>query len=306
MREEVVRFGEAGLVGVVSEPDTGPADGHPRPGVLLLNSGLISRIGPNRLYVTLARRLAERGFTVLRFDLSAIGDSPARGDTLPFRDSAVRETREAMDFLGASRGLKGFLLAGICTGAVVALRTALAADEVRGAALVNAQDLLTRQTNEGQAYVAGRASARYYLRTAVMRPRSWLKFLAGRASYRSILGALGARLPGASSRRAPTETTEAQTLRDGLKRLAKERGNLLLLYSEGDRGIDELDLILGGDRDWLAEGNGTTYQIVPRADHMFTARDSQEAFLDRLMEWAGEAAAPDRPRSASNEQMETG
>ena len=46
-----------------------------QPWVVLLNAGIIHRIGPNRLYVQLARRLASRGHAVLRFDLAGIGDS---------------------------------------------------------------------------------------------------------------------------------------------------------------------------------------------------------------------------------------
>ena len=48
------------------------------PKILFLSSGNESHIGPNRLWVDLARRLAGRGFSCLRFDLSGIGDSPVR------------------------------------------------------------------------------------------------------------------------------------------------------------------------------------------------------------------------------------
>ncbi len=289
MREDSVRFGGPNLIGVVSEPEESEASRR-GPGVVLLNSGLIPKMGPNRLYVTLARRLARLGFTVLRFDLSAIGDSPARNDTCPFRESSVIETQEAMDFLAHTRGIETFLLGGICTGAVVAFRTAAAVEGVRGIAMVNAQDLITDQPEETQSYVRERVGARYYLRTALRQPRSWGRLLAGRASYRAIARALRTGIAGSHRGRQPLATAEAAEIRQGLQRFADPGTPLLLLYSEGDRGIDELDLILGDYRQWLDRSPYIDHQVVPGADHMFTLQEKQAAFLNHLEHWAQRAA----------------
>ena len=75
MTEQVLLFGtNRCLVGMLTEPEKSqvPAD---LPAFILFNAGLLHRVGPNRLHVTLARRLARRGFPVLRFDFSGIGDS---------------------------------------------------------------------------------------------------------------------------------------------------------------------------------------------------------------------------------------
>jgi hypothetical protein len=49
MREHALLFGDAqGLVGVITDPP-GPGGGS-RPGVILLNAGVIHRVGPSRLY----------------------------------------------------------------------------------------------------------------------------------------------------------------------------------------------------------------------------------------------------------------
>src|SRR5262249_32019788 len=61
---------------------TGPAGGGDptRPLILFLNAGAVHRVGPNRMYVTLARAFAERGLTSARIDLGGLGDSaPAAG-----------------------------------------------------------------------------------------------------------------------------------------------------------------------------------------------------------------------------------
>src|SRR5262245_18911200 len=92
LRDEVVRFGSVEeLVGILSHP-AAPA----QTAVLLLNAGVLHRIGPHRLHVTLARRLAELGFPALRLDLGGIGDSVASTEAPTFRESAVADTRLAI------------------------------------------------------------------------------------------------------------------------------------------------------------------------------------------------------------------
>ena len=136
IREKVVLFGSASsLVGIVTDPID--ATDATRPGVILLNAGLLHRIGPNRLHVELARRLAAKGLVVLRFDFSGIGDSDVREDDLPFWESAILETQEAMTFLEKSRGLRRFVLMGLCSGAVSLFRTARVDSRVAGAVLLD-------------------------------------------------------------------------------------------------------------------------------------------------------------------------
>ena len=73
MREAAVSFGpNASLVGIITSPSV-PAARRELPGVILLNAGIINRVGPNRIYVKMARRLADMGLPVLRFDFSGRG-----------------------------------------------------------------------------------------------------------------------------------------------------------------------------------------------------------------------------------------
>jgi len=75
MIERVLRFGDSdNLIGI----HTSSAASSKRPGIVLVNSGVVHRAGPNRLYVNIARQLAAVGYPVLRFDLSGIGDSSPR------------------------------------------------------------------------------------------------------------------------------------------------------------------------------------------------------------------------------------
>ena len=134
-REKVVTFGDDdGLVGVLTVPAT------PRPGaphVVLLNSGIIHRVGANRIHVRFARMLAELGVTTLRFDLSGIGDS-ARS-TLPgsLADVVSRDVTSAFSFLTDEHGASRFLLVGLCSGAYDAFQAALVEPRVAGVVLLD-------------------------------------------------------------------------------------------------------------------------------------------------------------------------
>jgi len=285
MKEDAILFGAAkSLVGVVSDPADG---GSSRPAVILLNSGIIHRVGPNRLYVTLARRLARAGFVTLRFDLSGIGDSAIRRDNVPFERSSVLETQEAMTYLRASRGMSRFVLAGICTGAVVAYHTARADDRVLGVVLINGQGYIPESEETIHAYLATRRRRRYYLGRALYNTESWRRLVMGRVGYGDILSALGLRREG-RRRVKDLPNTRAGEIAAGFRRLADQGTEMLFLYSAGDPGIEELDLILEGDVPALTAHRRVQYGVVERADHMFTALSSQEEFLLRTGEWLQE------------------
>jgi hypothetical protein len=137
MREEVVRFGsDEQLVGIVSQPEAAS-----QTAVTLLNAGVLHRVGPHRLHVLLARRLAELGFTALRLDLGGIGDSVASSDAATFRESAVADTRLALSGLAARR----HVLFGICAGADNAIATALVDDRIAAIVLVDPYVYPTRR-----------------------------------------------------------------------------------------------------------------------------------------------------------------
>ena len=72
MNERTLTFDRVSrMVGILTEPD---ADFDPgRPCFVLLNAGLVHRVGPGRTSVQLARRLADLGFASLRFDHTGKG-----------------------------------------------------------------------------------------------------------------------------------------------------------------------------------------------------------------------------------------
>ena len=133
MREEIRRLGNAGrLSGIVTLPPDHAAHTAKGPLVIFITAGLVHKPGPHRLYVQLARTLAASGFTCLRFDLSGIGESAFGHDRGDAERAAVDDVREVMDELASEYDATTFVLAGLCSGAEVAHRTAVADARVRG------------------------------------------------------------------------------------------------------------------------------------------------------------------------------
>jgi len=132
------------LVGILTEPHQGSA-ARDLPAVVILNAGIIHRVGPNRLHVQLARTLARIGVTVLRFDMSGIGDSPNRDDVLTPLEAAMADIREALDWLTATKQIRRVVLMGLCAGADHSLLYSDSDPRVVGLALLDPSIPKTRK-----------------------------------------------------------------------------------------------------------------------------------------------------------------
>ncbi|HVB92661.1 MAG TPA: hypothetical protein VND70_11260 [Acidimicrobiales bacterium] len=108
------------------------------PTIFCFNAGEIDHVGPARLWVTLARRWAEAGFRVIRFDLVGVGDSPMRVDQVPHVVYSPEALDDILDVLHAASpdDPSNAILVGLCSGAYHAVEGAIAG-HVRGLLVVN-------------------------------------------------------------------------------------------------------------------------------------------------------------------------
>ena len=137
VRENVYTFGpDKSLVAAVTEPVRGAGE-NAAPVIVILNTGIIHRVGHQRKFVTLARELAARGYIVVRFDFGGIGDSERRGDNLPALEGCLDDIRVILDWLEASRGHRRSILLGLCSGADHAIIYAGSDPRVVGAGLLD-------------------------------------------------------------------------------------------------------------------------------------------------------------------------
>jgi hypothetical protein len=166
MREEAFRFGRARhLVGIAGVPEGSAGE----TGVIVLNAGLVHRIGPFRLHVELTRQLNAAGYPTLRFDLSTLGDSGASGGGLTRTQQVCADVDDAMKLLAERAGCKNFVLVGLCSGAQNAHTVAASDPRVSGAVFL-----------DGYAYRTLGYKLRHYLPRA-LDPARWARFLRHRA-----------------------------------------------------------------------------------------------------------------------------
>lgn len=280
-REQAVRIGpHENLVGVLSVPDRIDPD---RPSAVILNAGVLHRIGPHRLHVLLARRLAAAGLPALRLDLAGIGDSVAVEGARSFRESAVADTRVALDDLAARWGTRRFVVFGLCSGADNALAAAAADDRIAAIVILDPPTYRTprsrlRKLRRRVEALGPAGTVRWGLEVAERRLRD---------RWRAL------RAPAGGPDDAPSEGRETPPLpvyREQLRGLLRRGVKIFSIFSGGlgDR-YNHVDQIF----EYLPELRGQLERAYfPEANHMFTERDAQAALLDAVTGWIARTFTP--------------
>lgn len=264
--EHVLRLGEhRTLVAVASAPPM------PRgaPAVLLVNAGVIHRIGPHRLHVRLARRLAQAGHPALRMDLSGIGDSGALPERLSFRASSVADIRTAIDHLAADNPATSAIVFGICSGADNALAAAEADPRIVGIVLV-----------DPPCYVSTQARLRS-LRSRLRHPAAWMSLPAKLLKrLRSRLSSSAEDADATSGGRQPPPLEDYRRQLNGLV----ARGVSILSVYSSAQGVryNHADQLY----EWFPELRGKIDSLYyPDANHTFTEIAQQTALISAVTDW---------------------
>lgn len=299
----------ASVFGILAKPTGGEPSSR---AIVLLNSGAVHHVGPNRLWVELARRWARHGFTVLRLDLSGIGDADClegAQDNDSYPPHAVDDIQRALDGLREQCGVSEYHLVGLCSGAYHAFRAGVAALPIASATMVN--PLTFSWEDDGprklKTYEIIELAEDY--RTKVLSASTWRRLyrrdldlvtiarvLARRLSYtldgrlRRFFGAVGM-----------GRTTDLAAL---LRRAADRGLSFAFVFAEGDAGYRLLQDECGSDLSRLLDSGSVTIDVVCNADHTFTqleARQRLVGVLDSLPPFAGhrelEGGGPEQPGS---------
>jgi alpha/beta superfamily hydrolase len=283
------------LFGVVTSPVAGsrPAGEAKRRGIVLINSGAVHHVGPNRLYVALARHLAQRGHVVLRMDISGIGDSPAPPgamENIVYSRCAVDDVGAAVKYLREDWRVQDVRAAGLCSGAYHAFKAAVARVPVNGIVLINP---LTFFWKEGMSlqYPEYRVAAdiRRY-RTNVLRPASWLKLLRGRVNLWESSQVLLRRMLAMLMKplRALARTLRmplADDLPSELEKVVRAGIGLQFVFAANDPGVELLRTQGGATARKLAARGLLRVESIDDADHTFTDR-ARRAWLVSVLERA--------------------
>jgi len=267
MKERALTFGPANLVGILTQPDPDVAvEG--APAQVILNSGILHRAGASRIYVKVARALADVGITTLRFDFSGIGDSEVRrGESIPIEERFIRESREAMDYLETSLGIDRFIVGGLCSGADGAFWTGLEDERVVGIWQIDAF-----------CYPTPRYYARRYL-PKLLDPRAWIH-------------SIRVRLVPKEGRAAEEEEVFVKpeyrrifpprdVVGDGLRRLRERDVAMYFLFTGSQEYLYERQ-----HEEAFPKGMETArVRFIPDCTHTMTELDHQDRLVEDLRDW---------------------
>jgi alpha-beta hydrolase superfamily lysophospholipase len=273
--ERLLTFGDgARLVGTLSafgDHDTG------RPAMLLFNAGVISRTGPHRLSVKLARRFAAAGFVVLRFDLSGQGDSGPSTSTLGFEEQAIDDLKRAMDAVTAATGVKRFLCFGICSGAVLGYAAALEDERIAGCAMFDPYMYPTLRTHLVRLLARVRREGLGRITTG------WLRRRIAAAADHDAAASAPARVD-LGLHRPPQAMFAA-----GLARLLDRGVALLLLHSGSALYTYNYDAQFDDGFRRFGLAGRVRADFLPAIDHTVTELAAQRFLIDHLLTWADQA-----------------
>jgi pimeloyl-ACP methyl ester carboxylesterase len=279
------REAAGGLFGIVSEPaDAADWNGQC---VVLLNAGSVHHIGPHRMHVEFARRMAAEGSRVCRADLSGLGDSQLPADLRgndPYPSTAVLDVGRivrAVNEMGRSSRLA---LVGLCSGAWASFHGALAVDGITDIVLINPDFYGERSVVGKPASFVRQQDYSHYKRSA----RSWAKWkklLSGRANMRKIARVLWNRAVLKLASLRTSVTGGRHQLDDDLTRLAVTGVRVAFIFSPGDGGLDFLNMNGRAGTDNLARLGLLREVTISDADHPFSLPGSQGRLGDTLSEW---------------------
>lgn len=270
MRERVCQFGpEANLVGILCEPAESELSSA-LPVLIMLNAGLIHRVGPHRMSVDLARKLAGLGIRSLRFDKGDHGDSTESAGGQSEDDRAFSDVKSAMDFLEQKNLGQSFVLFGLCSGADDSFAVALRDSRVVGTVQL-----------DGHGYWSFWSHVVYYA-PRICRPRSLFNFF--RRSLSKSLRSSGVdSLTAQWSLRRPFG--EQREVERGIQSLVNRGMEMLYFYS----GAVEYYYNYAGQYFQMFKGLDPKERIkvvyYSNVDHTYSFAEDRGRMFAALAEW---------------------
>ena len=198
VKESILRFGpDSSLFSILTEPFQ--PSGTELPIIIIANSGANHRVGPSRLYVTLARELACLGFRSLRIDIPGLGDSiihDREKENYDYIANSSEIIQYALEAFGPGYKENKFIITGLCSGAYFSFHAALDLDDVNivESILINP---LTFYWHEGMEFDDSPTKNFGYwnwYKKAIKDPKSWKKLIQGGANYRALFDTIKNRM----------------------------------------------------------------------------------------------------------------
>lgn len=262
---QLVTFGpDQRLVGILSGDPASTA-----PVLVLPSAGLIPRVGPFRLHVELAERLAPHGIRTFRFDTPGVGEAPR----LPGCDTH-EATLAALDHLARHYGVDRFVVGGVCSAADLGWATATRDPRVVGMLML-----------DGISFTGFWFHFARIVGALQRGPRAWFGIagrLLGRTAASAAAAAGAGRLPFVASERGWPARAEA---RRQFAALVRRGARSLWIYTGGyaDLFLDPRQFTAMFGR--AARDPRVTMHYWPDCDHTFYARAHRDRLLATIEHW---------------------
>ena len=297
------------LRGIIHAPSDNNGSG--REGILFLNSGFGQRNYSHNLYVSMARRLAEAGYHVLRFDFHGIGESDGDFDSALYIEwyndiqngMFVADTTAACNFFKQECQLDRVVLLGICGGAITALLAAAREGlDVSASILIGLPitlDKPDRPYGEEITTAKAKLTMSEYL-PKLFSLKAWSRLLTFRSDFKVMARSTLALVKSRMGRSAPAAEENWQQLTThpafnphvvpSFLSCVKRKRPMLLIFAESDRLRWEFesefqDKCLQSDTKYADQYEIT---IVPETNHEFQIPASKTVLKNKIVEWLNE------------------
>lgn len=260
--------GTGPMAAILTEPPGGGRTD--RVTVVMLNAGHLHRVGPGRLHVDLARRLARVGVASLRLDVPGVGESRERDDALgDINVQAIGDVSRALDALRRWVAAERFVLFGLCSGGELAVDAGAGDDRVEGIVSL-----------EGYAYPTPQFLARRYL-PRLVRPEFWVNRMRELATLRS--GGAGASTPGVSAAEQDRPFPERELVAERFRQFVARRGRMFAAFAGGPWHYVQYEGQLREAFSDVEFGDLLTELHEPTADHLFSDLAIRERLIRRIV-----------------------
>jgi len=283
VKESILYFGAKNEnIAILTETDKSKDSNLPT--VLILNSGANHRVGPSRLYVSIARELSLMGFRCLRIDVPGIGDSIISSQALEnieYINSSSHKILEATKALTPNPLNNDFILMGLCSGAYFSFHAALELSGVTIAEsiLINPLTFYWEEGMTADTSPTKDFSIWNWYKHAITNQDSWIKLIQGKIDYKSLATAIQNRIimkfTSSFKYLKHTETLKninkhREQLPADLIKITDKNIQIQFILSRSDPGHDILMTNAGKTIKKLQRSNKIDIKFIEDADHTFS------------------------------------
>ena len=238
------------------------------------------RVGAHRLFVLVARSLADADIPVMRFDYRGMGDSS--GDSIGFAN-IKEDLQEAIRTFLSQTHIEEVVLLGLCDGATAAVIHGTNHPHVAGMILINTW--ISSRLIRAQAYL------RYYYLSRICNFVFWKKLFLGKLKVRKnwvdlLNNIRDARQESTSSK--SSEPCNNMTLLEGMGcNMRSFSGNVLFLFSSDDLTAMEFLNQSKKSQTWklILRKKNVSSVTLKSVDHTFSSAKSRSMLLRSMVHW---------------------